>query len=416
MRIAALPDEAESPSQDGAGPRGGVVPKSNRWFQLFAVTRIAATALAAGLVAAQANHDRWLIPLAAGYAGVSLLAAIRWPTLQRLPAAWAADTLIPLAFVLLDSEQWRSPFYLLALTSLILPATALSYRRAVAWGLGFTAAYFAVALIAGIDWQSFDENGRLESFATHLTVPMLIVVALAYSGELLRRLEGERLRSEELAREAERRRMALESARSTLAGQEAERQRLARELHDEIGQTLTALLLQLGRAAKEASPDVVQRLGDAQEAARASIGEVQRIVRELRPEALEDLGLATALTVLANRVQEHTGLRIVRRLEHDLPALSRDEELVAYRVAQEALTNVVRHAEASRAELRLERTRDGVSLSVTDDGRGMDGANAGTGIRGMQERALLIGARLAIDSSESGGSEVRLTFPREAGG
>jgi two-component system sensor histidine kinase UhpB len=213
--------------------------------------------------------------------------------------------------------------------------------------------------------------------------------------------------------EAERR----ESARSTLAGQEAERQRLARELHDEISQTLTALLLQLGRAAKNAPSDIRNDLTGAQEAARASLDEVQRIVRELRPETLDDLGLATALGVLSERVTEHTGIRVARKLDHDLPALTPEEELVAYRIAQESLTNVVKHAHASQAELRLERTPAGVTLSIRDDGRGLDGQLiVEKGIRGMRERALLIGARLTIDSPKAGGVQVRLSLPRDESG
>jgi two-component system sensor histidine kinase UhpB len=205
-----------------------------------------------------------------------------------------------------------------------------------------------------------------------------------------------------------------ESARSVLAGQETERQRLARELHDEISQALTALLLQLGRNARNAPAELARELASAQQAVRSSLEEVQRIVRELRPEALDDLGLATALAILCDRVSEQTGLRIVRRLDPDLPAFSPEEELVIYRIAQESLTNVVRHADASEAVLRLERTSAGTSLRVRDNGCGLDdGWSAGRGIRGMRERALLIGADLAVESSRDGGAEVRLTLAKQ---
>jgi two-component system sensor histidine kinase UhpB len=205
--------------------------------------------------------------------------------------------------------------------------------------------------------------------------------------------------------EAERR----ESARSALAGQESERQRLARELHDEISQGLTAVLLQLGRVAKHVPPELGDELESAEQAARSSLEEVQRIVRELRPEALDDLGLTSALAILTDRVSEQTGLRIVRKLDPDLPALSPEEELVVYRIAQESLTNVVKHASASEAVLELERTPTGTSLSVRDDGCGLDGRwNDGKGIRGMRERALLIGAELSVESPPDGGVEVRL--------
>jgi two-component system, NarL family, sensor histidine kinase UhpB len=210
--------------------------------------------------------------------------------------------------------------------------------------------------------------------------------------------------------EAERR----ESARSTLAGQEGERKRLARELHDEISQTLTALLLQLGRATTSAPPELREELANAQHAARSSLEELQRIVRELRPEALDDLGLSSALAVLSDRVSEQTGLRIVRRLDSDLPTLTPEKELVVYRIAQESLTNVVKHAGASEAVVELETTAACTTLSIRDDGRGLDGwQDAGKGIRGMRERALLIGAELSVDSPPNGGVEVRLTLPSE---
>ncbi len=209
--------------------------------------------------------------------------------------------------------------------------------------------------------------------------------------------------------EAERR----ESARSTLAGQELERKRLARELHDEISQSLTALLLEIGRTARRAPPELADGLASAQKATRSSLEEVQRIVRELRPEALDDLGLRSALAVLSDHVSEQTGLRIVRSIDSDLPALDPEEELVIYRIVQESLTNIVRHAGASAAELSLERTTTGIALSVQDNGCGLTGppGAAGNGIRGMRERALLIGAELSVGSRPGGGSEVRLRLP-----
>jgi two-component system sensor histidine kinase UhpB len=138
---------------------------------------------------------------------------------------------------------------------------------------------------------------------------------------------------------------------------------------------------------------------------------VQRIVRELRPEALDDLGLGTALEVLGDRVSEQTGLPVASTLDPDLPELSPEQELVVYRVAQESLTNVVKHSDASQAEVRLARTATGTVLSVRDDGRGLDGrVHAGRGIRGMRERALLIGADLSVESRPEGGVEVRLAI------
>ncbi|CAL9582341.1 HAMP domain-containing sensor histidine kinase [Streptomyces sp. enrichment culture] len=211
--------------------------------------------------------------------------------------------------------------------------------------------------------------------------------------------------------EAER---ATSSARA-LSAQEAERRRVAQELHDEVGQSMTAVLLGLKRVADRAPEPLRAELQQAQEITRSSLDEVRRLARRLRPGVLEDLGLVSALTSLADDFATHTGLTVRRRLDADLPPLDRQTELVLYRVAQEGLTNAARHAEATRVELALRRTTDGVVLSVEDDGRGVGVAREGAGIRGMRERALLAGAALDIRRGRSGGTVVSLSVPRPAG-
>src|SRR5947209_1347950 len=128
-------------------------------------------------------------------------------------------------------------------------------------------------------------------------------------------------------------------------------------------------------------------------AVRRSLDDVRRIAIELRPEALDDLGLASALTVLAERVTEHVGVEVSERIAPDLPPLPAETELVVYRVAQEALTNVARHSASSRAEVALGRDGDRIILTVRDHGLGLPPHSVpGTGIRGMTERASLIDA------------------------
>ncbi len=203
---------------------------------------------------------------------------------------------------------------------------------------------------------------------------------------------------------------ATSSARVLLA-QEAERRRIAQELHDEVGQSMTAVLLVLKRAADEAAEPLREELHQAQEITRESLDEVRRLVRRLRPGVLEDLGLVSALTSLTHDFATHTGLRVVRHCEPDLPVLDQETELVLYRVAQESLTNTARHADADRVDLRLGRAGGSVVLEIADDGRGMEAACEGAGIRGMRERALLIGAALDITSAPGAGTRVRLTAP-----
>ncbi len=202
-----------------------------------------------------------------------------------------------------------------------------------------------------------------------------------------------------------------DAGREALRAQENERKRVAQELHDQVGQAMTALMLELGRVAKHAPEDLQAELGEAQNATRATLEDVRTIARQLRPEALDDLGLASALTVLTNAFAERAGLRVERRIDPNLPRLDPDAELVIFRVAQESLTNVARHAGKSRAELQLEPGDRGVRLWVRDYGRGLNGAEPGGGVRGMRERALLVGGELSIASRAGGGVEVRLDVP-----
>jgi two-component system, NarL family, sensor histidine kinase UhpB len=198
-----------------------------------------------------------------------------------------------------------------------------------------------------------------------------------------------------------------ESARAALAAQETERGRIARELHDEVGQTLTAVVLQLERAARDTGAPSV---AEAREAVRETLEEVREIARRLRPEALDDLGLRSALTSLTVQVSRRTGLRVHRRLARELAAVSAEEELVVYRVVQEALTNVARHSGASDAWVDLGADGGQIVLSVRDDGCGFESSAGatGAGLRGMRERAMLIGATLEVRSRLGEGTSVRL--------
>ncbi|MEV5678211.1 MULTISPECIES: HAMP domain-containing sensor histidine kinase [unclassified Streptomyces] len=207
--------------------------------------------------------------------------------------------------------------------------------------------------------------------------------------------------------EAER---ATSSARA-LSAQEDERRRVAQELHDEVGQTLTAVLLELKRVADRAPEPLRDELRQVQEITRGGLDEVRRIARRLRPGVLEELGLVSALTALITETPKPDGLTVGRRMEKDLPQLGAEAELVVYRIAQECLTNTVRHARATRLELSLRRSPGGVELCIRDDGRGLGDGPEGAGLRGMRERALLIGAGLTLGSGPGGGTEVRLDVP-----
>jgi two-component system sensor histidine kinase UhpB len=212
--------------------------------------------------------------------------------------------------------------------------------------------------------------------------------------------------NEMLARLREERR---DATGRVLAGQEAERLRVAQELHDQVGQELTAALLLLSRLESQASGELRAAVREAQDSVRTSLEDVRSIAIELRPEALDDLGLESALGVLCDRFAERSGLEVSCRVDEQLPTLTPEAELVIYRVAQEALTNVARHSGSRRAELSVQRDDGQVGLTVRDHGRGFQADQPpGSGIRGMRERAGLIGAALEIHNHPEGGTEVRL--------
>lgn len=206
-----------------------------------------------------------------------------------------------------------------------------------------------------------------------------------------------------------------EATGRVLAGQEAERLRIAQELHDQVGQELTAVLLLLSRLSTRAPEALRPTLLEVQSAVRTSLEDLRRIALELRPEALDDLGLGSALSVLCDRFAQRSGLDVACLIAHVLPELPASTELVIYRVAQEALTNVARHSGSHRAELSLQPQDGQIVLTVRDHGHGLPAGRAsGSGMRGMRERAGLIGAALEIQDAHPGpGAEVRLRVPIE---
>ena len=203
-----------------------------------------------------------------------------------------------------------------------------------------------------------------------------------------------------------------ESSRRALAAQEAERLRVARHLHDEVGQVLTGILLQLDALAVPDDGARRRNVDNAKAAIRASLEDVRRIAQELRPELLEHLGLVSALTQLSRMVADQAGVRVDHHFAAQLPSLSPEAELAIYRVTQESLTNAVRHAGATRIDVTIDAGPESVVLRVIDDGRGLpDGHTDGGGIRGMRERAMLIGGALAVKPGADGGVEVRFEVP-----
>lgn len=204
-----------------------------------------------------------------------------------------------------------------------------------------------------------------------------------------------------------------ESGRRAIQAQEGERRRIALELHDEVGQLLTGVVLGLDGMARRVDAPARGQVGQMQAMVRDGVDQVREIARGLRPGSLEELGLRSALIVLASSVAARTDLTVGRRITTEIPVLPADVELVIYRVAQESLTNVLRHAGARNAELALDRTAEGLELRVTDDGCGIEPGDVrdGRGLAGMLERALYAGGRLEIAPGPAGGTQVVLRVP-----
>lgn len=193
----------------------------------------------------------------------------------------------------------------------------------------------------------------------------------------------------------------LENERATstaraLRAQEAERQRIAQELHDEVGQSLTAVLLDLRHTGDAEPSEVAEAMERARGTTRTCLEEVRRISSGCDPGCLPTRACSTRSAASRATSRARTGMPVTRGFVPGLPPLTPESELVVYRVAQEALTNVVRHARATSVSLGLARVGDNVVLTVTDDGTGGADVRRGTGIHGMHERAQMVGGHFTV--------------------
>ncbi|HMJ00521.1 MAG TPA: GAF domain-containing protein [Gaiellaceae bacterium] len=210
-------------------------------------------------------------------------------------------------------------------------------------------------------------------------------------------------------------RVARDALRSVVSAQELERERLARELHDETGQALTSILLglkELEDAGSEA--DVSAATARLRELVVTTLQDVRRLAVELRPKALDDFGLVPALERLVETFQEQTGIEVIMEPQLGRERLPSEIETALYRIIQEALTNVVKHAQASRVSIVLSRRGSSVSAVFEDDGRGFavdDTRDGGLGLLGMKERLSLLDGRLQIESSSDGGTTLVADVP-----
>jgi signal transduction histidine kinase len=354
------------------------------WLLLLVAGRLAATAIAFALVA-WAGFKR-MDPVLLLYGPASTLLLVMFPAVRRSPLAWTADSTITLAMVL-ASGDWRSPFYLLWLASLALPATRLSLKRALWMGVASAITYFAVAVIGG------PVPGRLqlmstETLAIHVSLPFMLVVSLAYAAEALRRLSAER------------------SARERLAI-EAERKRIAWDLHDSAKQRLHAAHLLVTSLHGRIPSPLDQTIARAAIELESAASDMDTSLAELRS-PLEGRRLDEALRSRVEEISADGGPRIhVRGTAPELPPLVGAH---AYRIASEALTNALRHADATTIEIDVAQRDGSLHIAVTDDGRGMpeEARPGATGLLAMDNRAATIGADLTAGPATPDGTGTRI--------
>jgi signal transduction histidine kinase len=366
--------------------------ESEPWFGMLVAARLVASAIAVGLAAWEGIEPLDVVLLL--YGPLSTLALIYVPGLRRERMVWLADAAIVLAMVF-DSGDWRSPYYPLWLTTLALPAVGLSLRRAGLLAVGAPLVFLAVALVGG------PAPGELnlvssETLAIHLALPVVLVAGLAYAAEVLRQLRVERGRTERLA-------------------VERERQRIAWELHDSAKQRVHAAHLLISsvreRASGETAPAVARAVIELESAAADMDTSLAELSSPLMGRPLGD-----ALRTRAKEISTRGGPRIA--VHGDAPRLPPLVEAHAYRIGCEAVTNALRHAGASAIDVTIDPSPDALRLRVHDDGSGMPPrrrADAG-GLFVMESRAASIGARLSIGPGGNGkGTVVTLELPNGTG-
>jgi len=210
--------------------------------------------------------------------------------------------------------------------------------------------------------------------------------------------------------------MAMKQTRAAAA---VRRRRIARELHDEAGQALTALIVNLEMAEQSGQAVEPQRLARLRGIAEGTLAELRRLIYDLRPTILDDLGLAAAVRSYVKEHVEPQGLEVAMNITGAGGRLPRHVETAVFRIAQEALTNILKHAGARRARIEVSVTPRHVRVVIADDGRGFDLSavatrrDAGMGLLGMRERAELLGGALQLESRDGSGTRVEAVIPVE---
>jgi signal transduction histidine kinase len=436
----------------------GLIHGSHEWLEMFDRLEILPWAIP--------GHNAWELLrialltvsfLTLGMFGATLLdrpraaPRLRWVESLALSVLWLLGSFVLLGRLGVSVAFWDAvdvwSRYMLAVPAAVLAAAGLLHQRRefVRAGLpqfGLDCAMAALAfLIYGLVGQTFPRlsvlppstviNSDLFQAVFGFPVQLLragmailasyFVMRFLRSFEVEQRAEIARLQQAQLREAEAREALRIEMMRRNVGAQEAERQRIARELHDETGQALTALGLGLRGIESALASDpsrAQQNVRQLESLVTRSLDELQRLIADLRPSHLDDLGLPAALRWYAGEVQTRSQLPVSVEIRGDPRPLSGAVNTALFRMAQEALTNAVKHAHARQAVLHLRYGEQAVALTVEDDGVGFDTARRARlgawGLMGMEERAHLLGGDVRIESTCGNGTRVEAVFPYPA--
>lgn len=437
----------------------GLIHGSHEWLEMFDRLEI--------LPWIDTAHHAWellrIVLLATSFLALAMFGAslldrvrprprLRWIEALALSVLWLPGVAVLLARLGVSMTFWDAADvwtrYMLAVPGAILAAAGLlaqrkAFERAGLGQFGFDCIMAALAFaIYGLVGQTFPRPSVVPpsmivnsdlflsvfGFPVQLLRAGMAILASFFVMRFLRSFEVEqrselvRLQEAQLRESEAREALRLEMMRRNVGSQEAERQRIARELHDETGQALTALALGLRgvEGAMASDPErAFQNVRQLENLVTRSLNELQRLIADLRPSHLDDLGLPAALRWYAGEVQARSQLPVSVEIGGDPRPLDGAVNTALFRMAQEALTNTVKHARAQQVHLRLRYGLDGVTLAVEDDGIGFDrgrrGKTGAWGLLGMEERANLLGGTVQIMSDCGRGTLVEIHFPYTVG-
>jgi signal transduction histidine kinase len=389
--------------------------------------------------ARRANHLWGTVGILAvfgiGFAGVAMRLAPDWVSVLRSADSWARYSLgvtggaVAGAGLLVRARDYRREGAYSVARGWLVAGGALAVYGLIGQSAASASTFFPATV------YNADVFGELFGFPVQLLRAAAAVVSMAGLLSALRALELRRQQALQSANQAKleaqaraqqevERREALQTEllRRTVSAQEAERARIARELHDETGQTLTALNYQVAALRSSLSnggtavSEVVEKLNDL---ASQALDDLRLLVTDLRPAQLDDLGLVAAVHWLADQARERLGLDVTVTVEGRKTRLLPEVETALFRVTQEALTNVSRHANVEAAQVQLAYAESTITLEVIDEGAGFDAHELSLltereawGIAGMQERAAAIGGEIDLLSAPGQGTVVRVVIPR----